>query len=72
MLMGRCGAPKASRSFFQNRSCDRFDQKTGRAAPFHAAEEEMPYGHGMTVWDHRIWFSVAETGEIYRFGGIPA
>jgi DNA-binding beta-propeller fold protein YncE len=27
--------------------------------------------HGMTVWDQRIWFSVAETGEIYRLS-IPA
>jgi streptogramin lyase len=22
--------------------------------------------HGMTVWDKHLWFSVAETGEVYR------
>ena len=22
--------------------------------------------HGMTVWKGQIWFSVAETGEVYR------
>ena len=24
------------------------------------------YSHGMTVWEDHIWFSVAETGEVYR------
>jgi hypothetical protein len=22
--------------------------------------------HGMTVWNREFWFSVAETGEVYR------
>jgi streptogramin lyase len=35
------------------------------------AEEPLVDGivqvpHGMTVWNHQIWFSVAETGEVYR------
>lgn len=27
--------------------------------------------HGMTIWQRQIWFSVAETGEVYRFP-LPA
>jgi streptogramin lyase len=40
------------------------------------AEEPMRDGvvlqpHGMTVWNREIWFSVAETGEVYR-APLPA
>jgi hypothetical protein len=35
------------------------------------AEEPIADGvvlvpHGMTIWNRQIWFSVAETGEVYR------
>ena len=40
------------------------------------AEDPMRDGvvlqpHGMTVWNREIWFSVAETGEVYRVA-LPA